>query len=85
MTVQSCKGMDFPVVFLCGLESFHVPDGLDGACDPDEMRFLKAAYVGMTRARDLLYVSYSKVNPVMNRALQLDGLCEARQYPEDFE
>ncbi len=48
-TIQSGKGLEFRVVFLTGLE--HLPDPKR---DPESER--KLAYVGLTRAQDLLYI-----------------------------
>ncbi len=48
-TIQSGKGLEFRVVFLTGLE--HLPDPKR---DAESER--KLAYVGLTRAQDLLYV-----------------------------
>ena len=85
ITIHSCKGLDFSVIFLLGVDALKVPESPRDARDPEAISRLKLVYVGMTRARDLLYVTYSKVNPVMRRALALGEFCEARQYPEDFE
>jgi len=53
MTMHAAKGLEFPAVFLCGLNEGTVPftSGRNG-CDPDEERRL--FYVGMTRAKDEL-------------------------------
>lgn len=60
MTIHSAKGLEFDVVFLIGMEegifphanSLLEPDGLE-----EERRLM---YVGITRARDLLYVTNAK-------------------------
>ncbi|MDQ2818304.1 MAG: UvrD-helicase domain-containing protein [Candidatus Eremiobacteraeota bacterium] len=60
MTLHMAKGLEFPVVFLCGLEDGIFPHGrstLDPAAVEEERRL---CYVGMTRAIDELHISYAK-------------------------
>ncbi|MEW6754870.1 MAG: UvrD-helicase domain-containing protein [Candidatus Latescibacterota bacterium] len=51
MTLHAAKGLEFPVVFICGVEDGLIPSGEPGADAAEERRLL---YVGMTRARDEL-------------------------------
>ncbi|MHA7840787.1 MAG: DNA helicase II [Gammaproteobacteria bacterium] len=61
MTLHSAKGLEFPVVFLCGLEqglfphlmSMNNPEGLE-----EERRL---CYVGMTRAKKKLYLTHAQM------------------------
>jgi DNA helicase II / ATP-dependent DNA helicase PcrA len=60
MTLHSAKGLEFPVVFLMGLEDGLFPHirSLDMPSALEEERRLM--YVGVTRAEDLLYITYAR-------------------------
>jgi DNA helicase-2/ATP-dependent DNA helicase PcrA len=60
MTLHSAKGLEFPLLFLCGLEDGLFPHqrSLNDADGLEEERRL--CYVGLTRARDQLYLSYAE-------------------------
>jgi DNA helicase-2/ATP-dependent DNA helicase PcrA len=60
MTMHSAKGLEFPLVFLCGMEDGLFPHQRSIA-DPqglEEERRL--CYVGITRAKETLYVTYAE-------------------------
>jgi DNA helicase II / ATP-dependent DNA helicase PcrA len=60
MTLHSAKGLEFPLLFLCGLEDGLFPHqrSLNDADGLEEERRL--CYVGLTRAREQLYLSYAE-------------------------
>lgn len=67
MTIHSAKGMEFPVVFITGLEEGLFPhsNSVSDQFKLEEERRL--FYVGMTRAMDRLYVTYAKIRLMYGR------------------
>lgn len=62
MTLHSAKGLEFPVVFLCGMEENIFPtararNALNQSALEEERRL---CYVGMTRAEEKLYLIHAK-------------------------
>ncbi|WP_432565452.1 DNA helicase PcrA [Kineococcus sp. SYSU DK003] len=61
MTLHTAKGLEFPVVFLTGMEDGTFPHSRSLG-DPDQLaEERRLAYVGLTRARERLYLSRSAV------------------------
>ena len=57
MTLHTAKGLEFPVVFLTGLEDGIFPHSRSLGDKPELEEERRLAYVGLTRARERLYVS----------------------------
>jgi hypothetical protein len=84
MTIHSSKGLEFPFVFVFGVEAIKTAATLKAANDEEANR-ARLAYVGMTRAQDRLYLTYTRTNAIVERALELSTWCECFNYPEDFD
>jgi DNA helicase-2/ATP-dependent DNA helicase PcrA len=61
MTLHTAKGLEFPVVFLTGLEDGIFPHARALGDQPELEEERRLAYVGLTRARQRLYVSRAMV------------------------
>ncbi len=60
MTLHSAKGLEFPVVFIAGMEEGVFP-GIAVYHNPDELNEeRRLAYVGITRAKEELYITKTK-------------------------
>lgn len=86
MTVHAAKGLEFPIVFITGLEEGMFPhtramlaeDEGDDAPIEEERRLM---YVAMTRAQDLLYLSHAR-----QRTFRGDpAYAEASRFLEEIE
>ena len=68
MTIHSAKGLEFPVVFLPGMEDGLFPgmqNIMGGGDEMEEERRL--AYVAITRAKDMLYITHTKERMLYGR------------------
>ncbi len=60
MTIHAAKGLEFPVVFLCGVEEDQIPhkNSVNSELGISEERRL--FYVALTRAKEQLHLSYAR-------------------------
>ena len=69
MTVHAAKGLEFPVVFLAGMEDGIFPSEQDKEIDSEMSEERRLAYVAITRAKEMLYISYAKERMMYGRTL----------------
>lgn len=61
MTLHISKGLEFPFVFVVGMEENLFPSSRGETEDPEDMEEeRRLAYVGMTRAREQLFLTYAR-------------------------
>jgi DNA helicase-2/ATP-dependent DNA helicase PcrA len=70
MTLHSSKGLEFPVIFISGLEMGLFPLQRNSADKSELEEERRLLYVGMTRAKENLYLSFAKTRRRHNAVLQ---------------
>ena len=83
MTLHSAKGLEFPVVFIPGMEEGIFPGNQSMYSDKDLEEERRLAYVGITRAKERLYLINSRQRMLFgttNRNLQSRFM---REIPEE--
>ncbi|MBC7287039.1 MAG: exodeoxyribonuclease V subunit gamma, partial [Armatimonadetes bacterium] len=58
MTLHAAKGLEFPVVFIVGMEQGILPHERSLSSDDEMAEERRLCYVGMTRAKERLYMTY---------------------------
>ncbi|WP_182200997.1 DNA helicase PcrA [Paraliobacillus salinarum] len=67
MTLHAAKGLEFPVVFLIGMEENVFPHSRSLMDDEEMEEERRLAYVGITRAEKILHLSHAKMRTLFGR------------------
>ena len=81
MSVHASKGLEFPVVFVTGMEDKQFPL-VRRTSEPDYDEERRLCYVAFTRARDRLYVSAAMRRRMYGKTLETDPSCFLVELPE---
>ena len=84
MTLHSAKGLEFPVVFLVGLEEGLLPHARSMTLDSDVHEERRLFYVGMTRARKHLIITTSALRTVRGRTKSTTESRFLEEIPEEL-
>lgn len=60
MTVHAAKGLEFPIVFLAGMEDGIFPSAQNLGMEEEMSEERRLCYVAITRAKERLYITYAK-------------------------
>jgi DNA helicase-2/ATP-dependent DNA helicase PcrA len=69
MTLHSAKGLEFPVVYIMATEQGILPHERSLAKDEDVEEERRLAFVGMTRAKEELYLTHARVREFRGQSL----------------
>lgn len=75
MTLHAAKGLEFPVVFIAGCEDNLLPIAGAGNASTDMEEERRLFYVGLTRARERLFLSWARKRTIHGKS------CQQRQSP----
>jgi len=84
MTLHSTKGLEFPVVFLVGLEEGIFPHYLSNNNNNALEEERRLCYVGITRTKEELYLSYALSRELYGKVSKLQRSRFIGEIPEDL-
>ena len=84
MTLHSAKGLEFPIVFMAGMEEGLFPHSrtlMDEAQIEEERR---TCYVGITRAQRKLYMTYARSRTIYGRSASYEPSRFLAEIPDEY-
>ncbi len=67
MTLHSAKGLEFPVVFMCGMEAGLFPSLMSEMEEGGLEEERRLCYVGITRAKSKLYMTWARLRTLFGK------------------
>lgn len=84
MTLHTAKGLEFPVVFITGMEEGIFPHSRSLMSEPETEEERRLCYVGMTRAREKLYMTHTRQRILYGSTQMNDRSRFIKELPEDL-
>ncbi len=84
MTIHSAKGLEFPVVFVGGLEETLFPNAMSLNTRDELEEERRLFYVAITRAKGRLYLTYANTRYKFGQLVQNDVSRFISEIPEEF-
>jgi DNA helicase II / ATP-dependent DNA helicase PcrA len=84
MTLHNAKGLEFPVVFVTGLEEGVLPYFKTNGNDEEIAEERRLFYVGMTRAKDLLLLTGARKRRLYSRIQEQEPSRFLKDLPKDY-
>jgi len=69
MTIHSAKGLEFPIVFMVGMENGIFPGNMSFEKESEMEESRRLCYVGITRAKEILFMTSAEVRRVFGRTV----------------
>ena len=84
MTIHSAKGLEFPVVFIAGMEEGLFPGMRSMESEEDIEEERRLCYVAITRAKELLYMTKTQSRTIYGRTAPAQPSRFLKEIPLDF-
>ena len=84
MTIHSAKGLEFPIVFLPGMEEYVFPSSQSQIDDEQMEEERRLAYVAVTRAKEKLYILHSSERLLYGRTQNNELSRFAEEIPKEL-
>jgi DNA helicase II / ATP-dependent DNA helicase PcrA len=87
MTVHSAKGLEFPVVFMVGMENGIFPGQASFNSDSEMEESRRLCYVGITRAKEQLFITSAEVRRQFGKTVafaQSDFISEIKSHLKEY-
>ncbi len=84
MTIHSAKGLEFPVVFMTGMEEGVFPHSLSMGEREELEEERRLCYVGMTRAKKYLYLTSAEIRTLYGHTNSNELSRFVKEIPEEY-